>query len=346
MNITKFRKRFIFRDTEGEGSTGGGIDQAASAFQSILNPSAAPVETKAPEPVQQAKEPEPSQEVTQETGEESEEDIAARLAAEEETGDKTETPDDTITIQVDGKDVQIKKSELPELYKSGLRQADYTQKTMATAETRKTADAEIQQARTEREHYARELNNFLITNESLLREQEKVLTQELLNENPIEYLSQKRTFELRQAEVGKAQQELQRLQAQYQEEQAEARKNYDKEQLEKLYAKLPEWKDPVKAKADGEKIRDYMLANEFTPQEIGAAGDHRALLMVRKAMLYDNLMVKAKEAAKKVQAAPTMVERPGVPNQKTVDGRTVAMRDLKKNGGSIDAAANFFSKIL
>lgn len=344
MNINKFRKRFIFRNADGEGSIGGGgIDQAASAFASILNPSAEPEAAK-PAPVQ-AKEPEKKQEVTQETGDESEEDIAARLAAEEENVQGKQPEEDTFTIQVDGKDVQIKKSELPELYKSGLRQADYTQKTMGLAEERKATEAQANQAKAEREHYARELSNFMITNESLLREQEKVLTQELLNSDPVEYLSQKRIFELRQAEMGKAQQELQRLQAQYQQEQTAAKKAYDAEQLEKLYAKLPEWKDAAKVKADGEKIRDHMMANEFTPDEIGNLGDHRVILMARKAMLYDSLMARAKEATKKVAAAPTMVERPGVPQQNTVDNRTRAMKDLKKSG-TIDAAANVFMDLL
>lgn len=347
MNILQLRKRFILRDGEGEGSVGGGIDAAASAFQAILSPApaepvkqapadeapvAAPVEKKEPEA---APEGDPS--------EESEEDIAARLAAEEANPTPNE---DVISIEVDGKPVQIKKSELPDLYKGNLRQSDYTQKTMQAAETRKAAEAEVQQARAEREHYARELSNFMITNESLLREQEKVLTQELLNSDPVEYLTQQRILQERQANLGKAQQELQRLQAQYQQEQTEAKKNYDAQQLEQLYAKLPEWKDPAKVKADGEKIREHLVANEFTPEEIGNLGDHRVILMARKAMLYDSLMARAKEATQKVKAAPTMVERPGTPQQNTVDARTKAMRDLKKSGGSVDAAANFFAKLL
>lgn len=347
MNILQLRKRFIFRDAEGDSSAGGGIDQAAAAFQSILSPSAEPVKQPAAEAPKPAAAPvEQKEETPIEVGDdESEEDIAARLAADDES--KTSLPaDDVLSITVDGKEVQIKKSELPDLYKGNLRQSDYTQKTMATAETRKEAEAQIQQARAEREHYARELNNFMITNESLLREQEKVLTQELLNSDPVEYLTQQRILQERQANLGKAQQELQRLQAQYQQEQTEAKKNYDAQQLEQLYAKLPEWKDPAKVKADGEKIREHLVANEFTPEEIGNLGDHRVILMARKAMLYDSLMARAKEATQKVKAAPTMVERPGTPQQNTVDARTKAMRDLKKSGGSVDAAANFFAKLL
>lgn len=341
MNINKYRKRFILQDSEGEGSSGG-VDQAADAFQSFLNP-AAPEEKKAapPEPtqapVQKAQEPE--------SQEESDEDIAARLAAEE-SGEQEKAPaDEMLTITVDGKEVQISKADLPELYKGNLRQEDYTKKTMAAAEQRKAAEAEIQKAQQDRAHYAQELQNYLITSESILREQAQVLTQELLNSDPVEYLAQKHTFDQRQVQVQKAQEELQRLQTQYQQEQEAAQRAYQSEQLEKLHAKLPDWKDPAKAKAEGEKIRDHMMANEFSPQEIGNMADHRVLLMARKAMLYDSLMARAKEATKKVAAAPTMVERPGVPNTNSTDGRTQAMKGLKK-AGTVDAAANVFAQLL
>lgn len=343
MNINKYRKRFILQDSEGEGSAGGGVDQAASAFQSFLSPRA-PVEPQKAAPAPAAapvaqQSPEPEQQ------EESDEDIAARLVAEESTDPQPAPAEEMLTITVDGKEVQISKADLPELYKGNLRQADYTQKTMAAAEQRKAAEAEIQKAQQDRAHYANELQNYLITSESILREQAQVLTQELLNSDPVEYLAQKHTFEQRQVQVQKAQQELQRLQAQYQQEQEAAQRTYQSEQLEKLHAKLPDWKDVAKAKAEGEKIRDHMLANEFSPQEVGNISDHRVLLMARKAMLYDSLMARAKEATKKVSAAPTMVERPGVPNNQTTDGRTQAMKSLKK-AGTIDAAANVFARML
>jgi len=346
MNILNLRKKYIFRESASEGGVGGGIEATAGAFESIINPKAEATQEAAPnaapdEPKEEVKQ---APEQVEDSGEESEDDIAERLAAEEEGADAP--ADELLTITVDGKEVQIKKSELPELYKGNLRQADYTQKTMAAAEQRKAADAEIQKARSDREHYARELSNYLITSESILREQEKVLTQELLNSDPVEYLTQERTFRERQANMAKAQQELQMLQAQYQQEQAEAKKSYQAEQLEKLYAKLPEWKDVAKAKADGEKIRDHMVANEFTPEEVNGIEDHRVMLMARKAMLYDALMTRAKEATKKVQAAPTIVERPGVPQTKATDGRTKAMQALKKSGGNTESTANFFQTII
>lgn len=343
MNILKLRKKYVFRDADSAGSSGGGIDAAAGAFEAILNPKAeaAPEAQKPAEPVKEEVAPPPQNDGD---GEESEEEAAARIAAEEEGGDAP--TDELLTISVDGKEVQIKKSDLPEMYKGNLRQSDYTQKTMAAAEQRKAADAEIQKARSEREHYARELNNYLITSESILREQEKVLTQELLNSDPVEYLTQERTFRERQANMVKAQQELQQLKAHYQQEQSEAKKAYQAEQLEKLYAKLPEWKDVAKAKAEGEKIREHMLANEFTPEEVGGIEDHRVMLMARKAMQYDALMAKAREATKKIQAAPTIVERPGVPQTKATDGRTKAMQALKKSGGNMESTANFFQTIM
>lgn len=347
MNIRKFAKRYIFQaPSDGEGS-GAGMDQnqATNAFASLLNPEAAPA---AAEPAKVAPAAPAAPDAAGE--DESEEDVAARLAAEGEPGENEQEEgnddDGMLTIQVDGKDVQVKKSELPELYKNGMRQADYTRKTMEAAEARKTAETETQQARAQRAQYAQELSNYVITSESILREQERVLTQELLHSDPVEYLSQQRIFQARQAEMAKAQQDLQNLQTQHQQEQAEEVKAYTRQQLELLHAKLPEWKDPAKFKADAEKLTAHMRENGFNDQEIGSIVDHRVMLMMRKAMQYDSLMARAKDATSKVAKAPSMVERPGAGNKNTpTDGRTADLRNLAKSG-SVDAAAKAFLHFL
>lgn len=258
---------------------------------------------------------------------------------------EVEAVDSTIEIEVDGKPVKLTKAELAEHYKNGLRQKDYTQKTMEAAEHRKAADIEVQKARAERENYAQQLHNFALTSEAILADQQKSLTEELLRSDPVEYMALERTFRQRQADLARAQQELQRINGERQQEAAQQEAQYRAEQLEKLTAALPEWKDPAKAKLEAGKISEYLQAQGWTPEDIGALADHRHVLAARKAMLYDQLMTRAKEAAGKVKAAPPKVERPGTAQVAPTDGRTTLMKQLKATG-SKDVAAQLFESFV
>jgi hypothetical protein len=284
--------------------------------------------------------------------EETEEATAERLAAEEaagatQTGDDAEetqqqgqqAEDETITVKVDGKDVEIKKSELPDLYKNGLRQKDYTTKTMEVSEQRKAADAEIAKARADREKYATELNNFAITTSSMLEEQRKTLTQELFDADPHEYMRQKIIFEGRQEQLGKAQAELDRVRGEYHAEQQEQANKWLAEQMETLSNAVPDIKDPEKGKKFFNSIEGYLTKAGFTEKDGRMVLDSRVVLMADKAQKYDALMARAKDAASKVKAAPVKVERPGVTNVAPTDGRTQQMKQLAKSGSVRDAGA-------
>jgi hypothetical protein len=338
------RNHFLRAPVDGEGSAGAGGESSQSSlvesFSSFFSG--------------ESQEENAAHAQHQET--ESPEAAAERIAAEEAAsanqkqtaeGETTEGqvhPNaDTFTIEVDGKPVQLTKAELAEHYKSSLRQRDSAREVMEAAETRKTAEAEIQRTRAERDNYAQQLHNFAITSESILAEQAKVLTDELLRTDPVEYLAQQRTFQERQANLQRAHAELQRVNGERQKEYAEAQQIYKREQLEKLHAKLPEWKDVAKAKTEANQIRDYLQGQDFDAQDIESLSDHRHVLLARKAMLYDSLMARAKEAAGKVSKAPAKVERPGTPMQ-APDGRTAVMKQFA-NTGSRDDAARAFAEI-
>lgn len=262
-------------------------------------------------------------------------------ADDDKAPDAEEAEDSTVEFEVDGKPVKLTKAELAEHYKNGLRQKDYTQKTMEVSEVRKTADAEIQRARAERENYAQQLNNFAITSESILAEQSKALTEDLLRADPVEYMALERTFRERQANLAKAQQELTRINGEKQHEEAEAKGAYAREQLAKLHEALPDWKDTAKATAESNKIKEYLLSEGWTMHDVNNLADHRHVLAARKAMLYDALLTRAKETQKAVAAKPAKVERPGTTTVAPTDGRTRLMKELSATG-SKSAAAQLF----
>lgn len=285
-----------------------------------------------------------------ETEQETPEAAAERLAAEEaganqqnaENGEKQQAdaePEEAITFEVDGKTVKLSKAELAEQYKNGLRQQDYTRKTMETAEVRKAAEAEQQKARAERDTYAQQLNNFVVTASSLQQEADKVLTQELLQADPVEYLSQKRIFEQRQADLAKAAGELQRIQAEYQQEQQQEHQTFLRNQFEKLLENRPDWKDPAKLKEGVAKLESFMAERGFGANDGRVLLDARFMLMADDAMKYQQLMARAKDAASKVKAAPAKVERPGVTQNVQADPHKEAMKRLAKTGSLRDGAA-------
>lgn len=324
----------VLREIAGEGSAGGGaldMGAAAAAF-----------------PMGDAPAEETRQEEAAETPEAAAEQIAqeeARAEAEKEGEQEEAAEPQKIVIKVDGKDVELSPDEVAEHYKNGLRQKDYTQKTMAAAEETKAAAAEKQEAKAKRDEYAQKLSHFAIRESGNVQELQARLTEELLDSDPVEYLRLERTVQARQAQLTQAQQELQQIGQQQQQEQDQARQSYQQQQLEALQAKLPEWKDPAKAKAEASAIKEYLGAQEFAPEDIAQMSDHKLVILAKKAMQFDALQAKAREAVKQVQKAPAKVEKPGNGVAPT-DGRTRAMKALDSSGGSLRDAANVFAQFL
>lgn len=257
-----------------------------------------------------------------------------------EQAEETAEPE-KVTIEVDGKTVELTKAELADAYKNGLRQADYTRKTMEAAEQRKAAEEESAKAREERQKYAQGLQQAQALLTAQLTEQSQIDWQKLLETDPVEYMKQDRIARERQARLQQINAEQQQIHAAQQAEQAEALKSHLQQQQEELLAKLPEWKDQAKAKAERAAIKEYLKAQGLEEAQIDNITDHRVVVLSRKAMLYDQMMSKAQAAAKKVSQLPQKVERPGGGETNPLDGRTKAMRDLEKSGSVRDAAKLF-----
>ena len=262
---------------------------------------------------------------------------------ESEGNPEVEASDERIPVEVDGKTIELTKAEIAEAYKNGLRQADYTKKTMEAAEARKTAETESSAAKQERQEYAQKLNNYAIQLQGVLQEQSQINWQQLLDTDPVEYLKQERIFQSRQAQLQQAQQEQGRIYQQQQAEQAESVKQYISRQQQELLAKLPEWKDTSRLKADTSAIKEYLTQNGFDDAELNNVVDHRNVIAYLKAMKYDALLARAGNATKRVAAAPVKVERPGGGTPQS-NGAQDAMKRLARTG-SVSDAASIFSRM-
>ena len=297
------------------------VNSAAEAFEALADPTRRPASESEQTPVEAE---------------------AERQAQKEEPAPELE--DDGVTVEIDGKTLRLTKAQIAESYKSGLRQEDYTRKTMAAAQELKSANAEKEQARNDRQNYAQNLQKMASQLEGAMQEQQRIDWDDLIANNPQEALKQQHLYNKRQAAYQQNSQALQVIQGQVEAEQAEENRNHQAAQQDLLLAKLPEWKSAEKAATERDAIKQYLKNNEFDEREIGGIRDHRAVLLARKAMLFDQMVDKASAARKRVTSLPARVERPGVADStQATDGRTSAMQRLSKSGRVEDAAAVFSS---
>lgn len=280
------------------------------------------------------------------------EDAAARLAAEDsanadqvdqQQADATAADNDALpqkfTVDVDGKKVELTEAEMAEHVKNGMRQADYSRKTAEVAEQRKAVEAQQAEARTQRDQYAAKLDTFSQQANYEVNALRAQLTDELLQSDPLSYMQIQRTADQRQAQLQQAQQAMQQITEQRAQEKTEADRQNIAHQQEQLLAKVPEWKDPAKAKAEVAKLQEYLTQQGYEPGEADFA-DHRSVVLARKAMQYDALMARAKTTQGKVAAAPAKVARTAAPIPAN-DGRSTAVRRFEQTGSRDDAAAAF-----
>lgn len=162
--------------------------------------------------------------------------------------------------------------------------------------------------------------------------------------DPAEYSARVADFNIRQAQIQNLKQtaitEAQKLQSELTEKQKTQYQDFLKKEQEALSLKLPEWSDPEKSRSEKVKLRSYLLGQGFQDTEISNIGDHRAILLTRKAMLYDEISQKSAVATKKVSPLPKFI-KPGAKQgaaEAKADKTRESMTRLQKSGRTEDAA--------
>ena len=256
----------------------------------------------------------------------------------DEDADEAPTAAQTFRVKVDGEEVEVP---LDELLKGYSRTADYTRKTQAIAEARKNAEAEAAQAREERQRYAQTLQ--VLEAQLKAAQPPEIDWDRLYQENPVEWVRQRELVRTRQEQQAWVENQRRALaEKQALEEQQEAERTLESERA-KLLEQLPEWRDATKARAEKAKIVSYATEKlGFTTDEISDLYDARAVLALRKAMLYDEVMSRQQNLRPKIQQkAKPMKAGVSVPvTTKSVKSRD-ALSKLQRSGSTRDAAAVF-----
>lgn len=262
-------------------------------------------------------------------------------ATETEEDLEEDTPQTELhTVKINGKEEQVSLDEALQGYQ---RQSDYTRKSQALAEERKSLEkateghsSEVEAVKAERAQYAELL---VALSQQVRGELDREPDWDALYQaNPAEFTRQRAIFDDNRRRYDAAQSELTRVQQQHAEEsQADMQKLVTAEKA-KLMAAVPEWKNPKVFEADKKAIREFGTSIGFSAEELSSTFDHRAVLALRMAARYSAMLAKRPKA--KAGTGPKTA-RPGSAAQQP-GGKTKtsnAIKRLEKSGSRDDAAA-------
>jgi hypothetical protein len=252
----------------------------------------------------------------------------------EEVEDETEY----YTVKIDGEEKNVTADELVKSYQ--LEQA--AQKRMQeAAEIRKNSEVEVAALAQQREQYAQALQS-LEAQLSSAEEKPQEYWDNLYSEDPMEYMRQREAYRDRKEATEKVKAEQVRVQEERQQEFVQQHQAHLVKEQEKLLEALPDWKDPDVAAKEKQAIISYAQRNlGFSEAELAATSDSRAVLALRKAYLYDELMAKKPVAEKKVKKAPKVTKsgKPTTKAQANANRKKQALERLNKSGSKDDAVA-------
>jgi len=316
------------------------VHGAAEAFASLLSADEGGTQRggEAEQPGE-GEQPESGAEQEAPEGSEHEGEEGSQSEAEEDGEGKAQELSDDTKIEVDGQEVT-----LHELKRGFLREQDYTRKTQALANERRqfeaTATAEFQALRQERTQLAQALGQVQTYMQELMPKEPD--WNRLYAENPAEYAAQRELWRTWQEHLQGITVRQRQLMEQEQAANVQQLQRAVQEEKVRLLQAIPEWTKPEVAKVEKQKILDWGQKVGFSEQELNSIVDHRALVVARKAMLYDELMGKKQQ----LRPTPPKGPKPATPGSEgTRPNRTSDLtrskQRLAQTGRVRDAAAVF-----
>ena len=276
---------------------------------------------------------------TRAQAEEAEEAAEAEQAAEEEltpsedAGDDAEVLEATedeeqheesgeeepvYTVKANGQEHEVTLSELLSGYQ---RDADYRQKTMELAETRKRAESHAQEISQKRQDLVSRLDAM---SEAL--GDKPPFTKEQIREakEAGEFDRSSRMFQENQEWKEHRQEMTDQREQILKDARDEAVTAFNKA----LPDEIPDWRDRDKAQKESAEVYQYLRDRGYGDEWIGNLVDAKAIAMIRNSMLFERQQKGKAKVMKKVTAAPKM-QKPGAPRPANTDQRQQEKKLLK-----------------
>jgi len=317
------------------------IESAAEALMAPVESEAAETESAETEVVEVEEE-----EVDEE---ESEDDNAEYAESDDDDGDEDEYEEsddeqadqsgpETFSIKVDGKDVSVTLDDLKQSF-SGQK---YIQQGMKqAAEQRKQAEDAYSGLNQQRE----QLNQLMqqIGTQGVIT-QPTPPTREMLDADPLGYIEADANYREKMAEYQTQQQQIGQHNQAAQQAQGQAHKAHLQEQMSELQLAIPDFGDAKKAPKMKERLVKQGMAEGYSAEEIGGIVDHRAMKVLHKAMLYDQMVSGGSDVQAKLKKARPLMKSGSkkLPDSAGKKHRQ-KMSQLKKSGSVEDAALLLFN---
>lgn len=286
-------------------------------------------------------EPEEEAQVSETTEQEEvlEEDISDEGEEVEDTTDQEDDYEEVeeevqlYKVKIDGEEAEVT---LEEALSGYQRERTFHKRMNEVSQKSKAIEAESAETKRLRDQYAEGLQQL----EQALRVPEPNWEELRRTKTNEEFASIHAEYQIQQNNLAKVQHQQQAIKSQQQAEVQAQYQNHLKTEFDTMLDKIPAWRDEKVREAERSKVISYAKSNMgYTDDEIAQASDHRAIVTLRKAMLYDELMGGKTQAKKKVKTAPKMVKA-GSPKTKSevVSKRNQDMMKRFNNNSTVEGA--------
>lgn len=318
--------------TEGQAAPTAAQPDPVAAIQSILDAETAP-EQKAPtegDPQPEAQEA-PPEENRQVEGEEAQADAPAEIPL-----DQLEAVELEVTVKgEDGRDV-VEKPTVKELREGYMRQKDYSRKTAEVARQREEVGEKVRQAvESERSQYLKNLQEMqTLVLETAAPELKDVNWNDLAKNDPFKYVELRNRADQITNVLSNLQAKQTEVSTKQQADQKEATTKAASKALEVLQAEIPGWGVPL--------YQSLLKAGErlgYKHEEVSAWTDPRAIKLLHKAELYDQLKAGKPQPGAKVSTPPKVIKPGASTVSQSQQRNSEAMKRLQDSGRVEDAAA-------
>lgn len=301
-------------------------------------------------PVAQPQQPEPSvnDRLLNILGGEDEPEQEAEAAPQDTADEAPEQPaeeaEPEFDIEWNGEAKKLRLSELREYAQKGY---DYTRKTQHVSSQAQQLELQ-RQALAQREQIMGALQDQVLDHQLASRRVKELMSEDLsalAQTDPLGALTKQIELQKAQMAAEEAAGKLRQSYSQLQQQQQAQREQFIQREFERAVSKIPEWRNQEARAKDAAGLREYLSSEGFGDHEIAGLSDHRALVMARKAMLYDRLQAKGPEVSKRVAEAGKAPPKAATSmTSAQVEAEKLRSR-LKKTGDMKDAAALILARM-
>jgi len=289
-----------------------------------------------------------SLEVEQQEAELADDSEVEEQDADEPEAELSENDQPIYTIKVDGEEAQVSLNELVNGYQRG---ATFTQRQQELAAERAQLQEQMQglpgqeaQLQQTYQQYQEVLHQ--------LRGQMEAASQPpnmdwdaLEREDPVQWLKLKELERQRAGEIQAVVAEQQRMQGIQEQERQRRFQEHLEVQRGQVLEKIPEWSDGNVQAEDQRRLMEYGQTEGYSEEELGKLYDARAVVILRKAMLYDQLtngekITQAKSKIGSVKGGSRETTR------RTHTRKHKAQRQKLKTSGKVHDAAPLLGALL